>query len=173
MIESRGHDGIPVTSNRGVMVSEIGNAIIMYKSLDWICQRFPITEDEVFEVIDYYADTLEETINHKSIKFRNHGTAEDIDLETRMITDGVFYKVVQYGKIMYPEYTEFDDLYSNGLSALIADVYYDLERGVFDFETSPVHNAIYTGVRNELGDLPPDQVLANFNRQDYEKRKNL
>ena len=171
MIESRGNDNRTVTSSNGVLTSDITNAVIEYKSIEWITTRYPVTEDEIFEAIDYFADTTEDAIDHKSIKFKNHGTPDDIDLETRMITDSMFFKVVQYGKVLYPELTCFDVLYSKGLAGMIADVYTDLEKGITDFEVSPAHNAVYTGVRNELGDLPPSQVLENFDRDNYNNGK--
>lgn len=172
MIESRGNDNKVVTSAHGVLVEDIAKAVIEYKTLDWICNRYPVSVDEVFEVIDYLADTLEDSINFKSIKFKNLGTPDDIDLETRMITDGVYFKVLQYGKILYPEVEVFEDLYAKGLSSFIADIYTDLDNGNTDFEYSPIHNAIYHGVTAELGDLTPAEVLANFDFEEYINRKN-
>ena len=56
-IETRGKN-ILVTSGHGVLVVNIADQIIEGKSIDWLTKRFPISEQEVWEVIDHYADKV-------------------------------------------------------------------------------------------------------------------
>ena len=56
-IETRGNDNLLVVSGSAVLVDDVGDAVLDRKNLDWICKRFPITVDEVFQCIEVLSDT--------------------------------------------------------------------------------------------------------------------
>ena len=57
-IETRGHSNTLVVLPSAVPVEQITDAVIDRNNLDWICNRFPVSVDDVFECIDVMACLL-------------------------------------------------------------------------------------------------------------------
>ena len=79
-IETRGNLNTLVLTGSAVPINEVANHIVDRKGLDWICNRYPISVDEVFECIDTIADLG----GHydQGITLINRGDDTEISLET-------------------------------------------------------------------------------------------
>ena len=172
-LQTRGNN-IVVTGRRGVVVSDIAESIINSKPLEWIKNRFPVNDEEVFEVIDYYGDKLEGTISDGCLTLLNRGTIEDIDLEVTHISDAMFFKLLQYGRIFYPSELRFEWIFQGGLEMAIIEIFKDIEAGNRDFESSDFHNYVYEAVSDSVGkDINATEVLKSLPVGLYNERKHL
>lgn len=159
-IESRGNQNTLVVSGSAVPVSEIADAVIDRKKLDYICSKYPVTVDEVFEAIDVIADTGK--YYEGGITLMNRGDDLDIELETISVNDTVFFAMIAYGHSVNPAALNFDEIYNIGLSRAIKDIYSDLAQGATYFESSELHSAIYESLITEIGHIDPETILASL-----------
>lgn len=159
-IESRGNRNTLVISGSAVPVDDIAEAVISRKKLDYICNRYPVTVDEVFEAIDVVADSGKHY--EDGITLINRGDDVDIEIETISVTDTVFFAMISYGHTVKPSALDFDEIYNIGLKRAIKDIYSDLAQGASYFETSDLHNAVYESLIRELGHINPETILASL-----------
>jgi hypothetical protein len=163
-IETRGNDNLLVISGSAVLVDEVGDAVLDRKNLDWICKRFPITVDEVFQCIE----TLSDMSNgyKDGITLINRGNEKDILLETISVNETMFFSLLDYGHSIKPEALDFDLIYNTGLVKVIEDIYFDIKEGQNHFEVSEVHDCVYQAIRQEIGDIEPDLILSSIQNGD-------
>ena len=160
-IETRGNDNLLVVSGSAVLVDDVGDAVLDRKNLDWICKRFPITVDEVFQCIEVLSDT-----NHQykgGITLINRGSEKDIILETISVNETLFFGLLDYGHGIKPGCLDFDTIYNAGLVKVIEDVYFDIKADQNHFEVSELHDSVYQAIRQEIGDIEPDVILNSIN----------
>jgi hypothetical protein len=160
-IETRGNDNLLVVSGSAVLVDDVGDAVLDRKDLGWICKRFPITVDEVFQCIEVLSDT-----NHQykgGITLINRGSEKDIILETISVNETLFFGLLDYGHGIKPGCLDFDTIYNAGLVKVIEDVYFDIKADQNHFEVSELHDSVYQAIRQEIGDIEPDVILNSIN----------
>jgi len=161
-IETRGHNNILVVSSSAVPVEDITDAVIDRKNLDWICNRFPVSVDEVFECIDCIADSAKASTFTGGITLLNTGNDVDLDIETVSVNDTVYFALISYGHGIKPSALSFDEIYNIGLVNVIRDIYQDLAQGAKYFESSDLHITVYEALLAEVGDLDPHHILASL-----------
>lgn len=159
-IETRGNDNFLVLSKSAVPVDDVCSAVIDRKKLDWICNRFPVSVDEVFECIETAAD--EGTNYAGGLSLINTGTPDDIDLETLSVNDTVYFGLIAYGHSIKPDALDFDQIYNIGLINVIKDIYTDLAQNASYFDNSDLHNCVYEALLTEIGNVDPDVILENL-----------
>ncbi len=159
-IETRGNDNILVVSGSAVPVDSIGDAVIDRKNLDWICKRFPVTVDEVFQCIEALADSSTQYTD--GITLINRGNEKDILLETISVNETLFFGLIDYGHSIKPEALDMDIVYNAGLVKVIEDIYFDLRNGENHFEVSELHDAVYQAILLEIGDIDPAVILNSI-----------
>jgi len=160
-IETRGNDNLLVVSGSAVLVDDVGDAVLDRKDLDWICKRFPITVDEVFQCIEVLSDTNNQYKD--GITLINRGDAKDILLETISVNETLFFGLLDYGHSIKPGCLDFDTIYNAGLVKVIEDVYFDIKADQNHFEVSELHDSVYQAIRQEIGDIEPDVILNSIN----------
>lgn len=163
-LETRGN--ILVVSGSAVPVETIGDAVIDRKNLDWLCKRFPITVDEVFQSIEALADSSNDYTD--GITLINRGDVKDILLETVSVNETVFFGLLDYGHSVKPDALDFDVIYNIGLVKIIEDIYFDLKSGQNHFEISELHDCVYKAIQLEIGDIDPDVILDSINNGDMD-----
>ena len=161
-IETRGNNNTLVVTNSAVPVEQITDAVTDRKDLDWICNRFPVSVDEVFECIDCIADSAKQSSYKEGITLLNTGDDINLDIETISVNDVVFFGLISYGHTLKPEALNFDEVYNVGLTNVIRDIYKDLAQGAKYFESSDLHVAVYEALLAEVGDLDPHHILASL-----------
>ena len=165
-LETRGHLNTVVVLPSAVPVQEICSAVIDRKTLDWICRKYPVSVDDVFDCIDYVADTAKPSTFIRGIKFLNSGDEVDFDIETISVNDTVFFSMISFGHGIKTEALSFDEIYNIGLVQVIKDIYNDLAQDAKYFESSDLHNAVYEALYEEIGDVDPQQILSSLKGDD-------
>jgi hypothetical protein len=161
-LETRGHLNTVVVLPGAVPVEQICNAVVDRKTLEWICNKYPISVDDVFDCIDYVSDTAKPSTFVRGITFLNSGDAVDFDIETVSVNDTVFFAMISFGHGIKPEALAFDEIYNIGLVQVIKDIYNDLAQDAKYFESSDLHNAVYEALVEEIGDVDPMQILQSL-----------
>ena len=166
MLDTRGHLNTVVVLPGAVPVEQICNAVVDRKNLDWICNKYPVTVEDVFDCIDYIADTSKPSTFVRGITFLNSGDGVDFDIETISVNDTVFFAMISFGHGIKPEALAFDEIYNVGLVQVIKDIYTDLAQDAKYFESSDLHNAVHEALREEIGDVDPQQILTSLKGDD-------
>lgn len=156
-IERRG-DGILILKNAGVPVFEIAEQIASGKTLEWLCQRYPVNSEDVFDVIDTVANTLNDW--QDAIRLENVGDSQSINLQTTKVNNTLYFNLLSCGHCYEPSVTDFNELYTVGLEQVVFEIYTDIKDGVLDYEDSDLHLVIYDALLDAIGEVDPDQVLA-------------
>ena len=160
-IETRGNDNLLVIAGSAVLVDDVGDAVLDRQNLDWICKRFPITVDEVFQCVEVLADS--NTQYKDGITLINRGDDKDILLETISGNETLFFGLLDYGHSIKPGCLDFDIIYNTGLVKVIEDIYFDLKADANHYEVSELHECVYQAIRQEIGDIEPDVILNSIN----------
>ena len=74
--------------------------------------------------------------------------------------------MISFGHGIKPEALAFDEIYNVGLVQVIKDIYTDLAQDAKYFESSDLHNAVYEALREEIGDVDPQQILTSLKGDD-------
>lgn len=159
MISSR--NGNLIYGKRAVLVRDVVDSVCDRKDMDWLTKRYPLLEQDILECIDCIAD-LETLGKGEHIRLKNTGDSQDIQLETVSISDKIFLKLIQYGRIFYPECTNLDLLYDKGFRVCSIEIFEDLVNNNNNFENSEIHSEIYDAYINCLGNDINSQLLLNL-----------
>lgn len=168
MIGFRGKTKVMVLEPHGVPIQEIADAITNDHDMAWICNKYPITDEEVFEVIEVAADHLNNWKN--SITLKNCGDEENIDLEATNVNSTMFFNILAYGRIQQ-ETNDFIELFRIGLVALIEEIYTDINDESDAFMSSNIHASLYKALVKEIGDVDPTQVVEHLAESEKERAK--
>ena len=167
-LETRGNN-VVVTSGNGVLVSDIADSLIDGKEFTWMMNRFPVSYEELWEVIDFYAEKV--PTRDDNFELHNLGTDTDIDIEVSKVSDHMFFALVAFGKVFVPQSDDLKYLFSRGLEMTIIEVCEELlETGSID-GTSNMHSIVHNELTNVIGQFDPSEVLASItseiNDDDY------
>ena len=158
-----------VLGKRAILVRDVTDSVANRKSMDWIMQRFPIEESEVWECIDAVAD-LDLLTSGVHLKVRNTSDdKQDIIIEVAQISDTFFIKTLQYGKIFLPKSNDFEQIFNVGLNRLALESYQDVVNGSISYQESDLHLLTYNAFNKELESvLSTDKVLELLKESDNE-----
>lgn len=147
MISNR--NGHLVVGKFSVPVREITDCIVERNEVQDICKKYPVNPDEVFECLDAIAD-LDSISSRDRMKCKNVGTEDDIQIQTVSITDNLFLKIVQYGRIFNNKVTDFNKLFDIGFLNLAFECYEDIHNGHREFENSDLHTVIFDAIETMI-----------------------
>ena len=159
MITNR--NGHLIYGKRAVLIRDVTESVCDRKKMDWLTQRFPLAELEVLECIDCIAD-IENLGPGEHLKLNNAGDAQDVQLETISISDTIFLKLIQFGRIYNPECTDIDFLFDQGFKVASIEVFEDLVAGHSNFENSELHSQVYNAYKRCLGNTIEDHIMLNL-----------
>ncbi len=173
-IAARGPRNHLVLEESGILSKEIWDAIADHKDTTWLKTRYPISDDDIFECIDALID-LTEADDKDFIELVCVKTGEepnDIELETRGLTDRIFFSVVSYAKSIYAADTDIQVLYTKGLMQLINDCLNDITNGSSAYTESYLHNKVYESFVNAYGKVGSvDDILTILDKDTLFKSK--
>lgn len=168
-LQTRGKN-IVVTSGQGVLVHDIADAIIDGYSIDWLTKRFPVSEQEIWEVVDYYADKV--NANDSNFQLDNVGGDTEVDIEVSKVSDSIFFGLIAFGKLFYPNMVNFKLLFTKGLEGVIIEICNDLLEDSYVFEASDLHALVYNALETVLGGkFDPNEVLEGLPVDHYNSVK--
>lgn len=156
-IERRG-DGILVLQESGVLIFDIAEQIASGKTMAWLCERYPVTPEDIFDVIDETADALNDW--EDAITLENVGDAEFINLQTTKVNNTLFFNVLSFGRCYDQNITDFQQMYITGLERVVYDIYSDIRDAAYGYEDSDLHLVIYDALLDAIGDIDPEKVIA-------------
>ena len=159
MIETR--NNTLVIGKLAVPVRNITESVIDRKSMDYITKRFPVSVKEVFECIDAIADI--ETLNgtgHLSV--RNTGSGTDIILECTSISDVLWLKLIQYGKVFSPDEEKFSLLFDKGFKISAIECLEDVVANKTDFENSEIHSIVFDAIASVVNNGVNYQTMLDL-----------
>ncbi len=167
MISSRNNH--LVVGKRAILVRDVVDQVCARQTMEFLSKRFPIDTFEVWECIDTIADI--DTIGRGThLKVINNSTdRQDIKLETVQISDILFIKVIQFGKIFLPESNDFNKLFDKGFVKLAVEVYGDLTNGVTTFEESDIHVIVYKAIDEAIGYTLTNEALFKMLSEEDER----
>lgn len=157
MISTR--NGHLVVGKHAVPVREVTDAICDRVEMDWLTSRYPLKDFEIMECLDCIADL-------ENLDAGIHLQLENVDeqvgkltIEARQMSDVYFLKVIQYGKVFLENETDFNILYDKGFRMSAIESFEDDLNGSVTFESSDLHNIVYSAIM--------DITDGEFNKQDF------
>lgn len=164
-LETRGKN-VVVTSGNGVIVTDIADSLIEGKSFEWLQKRYPVSYEEIWEVVDYYADKV--PAKDKNFKLENVGSDTDIDIEVSKVSDTMYFGLINFGKVFLPQSDNTKLLFTKGLEMVITEVCEELLDNGDISEASNLHTVVYNELTNVIGQFDPSDVLASMTFDDNE-----
>ena len=159
MIETR--NNTLVIGKLAVPVRNITDSIIDRKSINYITKRFPVSVEEVFECVDAVADI--ETLNgtgHLSV--RNTGTGQNIVLECTSISDVLWLKLIQYGRVFSPNEEKFSLIFDKGFRICAIECLDDIVHNRTDFEGSELHSIVFEAIASVVNNGVNYQTMLDL-----------
>jgi len=163
MIERREGTGTLVLEKSGVPIYDVADAIIEYYNIESVCEKFPISKEEVFEVVDAMTGILDGW-EDGDIKLTNNGDVTNINLQTEIVSDTLFFHLLSYGRTENTESDDFDELYRTGLGKIVGEIFSGMVHEDFDVTDSPMHRAIYNALVVTIGDNIKEIIIEANNK---------
>ena len=171
MIETRNATNTLVLSKSGINIWNISDLLLQKKSFDFLQKRFPISREEIFAVIDCVADVRSKHVAG-DIEFRDIGEEGMITLETISLSEGMYFNVINFARIWYPDIDDLDFLFEKGLSYLLIEIYTDINNNVTTFMDSDLHDVIHQAVKLSVGPIDdPNFILSGLPGKEYNELK--
>jgi len=167
MIKTKGPTNTHVIARNNVPVDIVCDAVAEHKPLDWIMNRFLITEDEVFECLDTYVDLAEKTqyvINLSCVAEPNH--SDIYGIETVGINDKMYFSILIYGRLFF-DIKKLQELFTYTLNLIIVETMLDLKEKI-DVDPDCMHGTVLEAFRSSYGDIDDtniDHILAQLDYQ--------
>jgi len=171
MIETRNATNTMVLSRSGVNIWNIADMLLEKKSFEFLMNRFPVTREEIFAVIDVVADSK---CNHVEgdIEFRDIGIDGHVSLETISISEGMYFNIISFARIWYPEEDNLTFLYEKGLSYILIEIFTDISNGVDTYIDNDLHDIVYHAVKYAVGPITdPNFILSGLPIEEYNQIK--
>jgi hypothetical protein len=174
-IVARGPANILVIQRNGVPLKEICDAVAEHKLMSWIKTRYNITNDELFDCLDTYADLLEKhNQNALTLEVIFNVNNRIAAIETMGINDRMYFSVLCYSRKLFPNLDSFKNLYVKGMKLIIVEVLMDVKHDLrANIENRPFMHGValaalekaiertvdHTNVQDILDDLDYMSVL--------------
>ena len=156
-----------VVGKRAVLIRDVCDSVCNRKSMEWIQNRYPVDQLEVWECIDTIAD-IDNLTSGVNLKVKNNSKdKQNIIMEVAQISDTFFIKAIQYGKIFLPDSDNFEEVFNAGLNRLALESYEDVVNGSISYQESDLHNLTFNAFNKELeGILTPREILNLLKEND-------
>jgi len=150
-----------VIGKLSVPVRNITDSVIDRKTMDYITKRFPVSVEEVFECIDAIAD-IETLTGAGHLSVRNTGTGQDIILECTSISDVLWLKLIQYGKVFSPNEEKFPLIFDKGFRICAIECLDDVVHNRTDFEGSEIHSIVFDAIASVVNNGVNYQTMLDL-----------
>lgn len=164
MIKTKGPRNIHVIARNNVPVSDICDCVAEHKALDWIINRYLVTEDEVFECIDTYIDFAEK--KPYKLKLRCDAEPDDTNIygiETSEINDKMYFSILTYGRLFF-DIKPLQDLFTYALNLVIIESVLDLKENVI-VDADSMHGVVLAAFKHSYGNIDHtniDHILSQL-----------
>lgn len=142
----------------GTPVISVLDSLLEQRNLQYTRQCFPVTNEEIFDCVDFYLET-KELSKSDFITFTVAKDENDVvDLTTSGITKWPFFSILSYGRIFNPKEERCKDIYASGLENIFKDILTDLYKNERDFLQSQIHELVYHSFIESYGELDATDI---------------
>ena len=166
MISNR--NGHLIYGKGAVPVREVTNAICDRASIDYICQRYPLTPIQVMECLDAVADIDKLDAGHHLVLRNGSDNTGEVTIEITSISDIFFLKVIQYGRVFLEQEENFNLLYDKGFRMCAIETFEDILNGSVGFESSDLHVIVYNSIMEIVDDNFDKELFIKFLKEEDE-----
>tara|TARA_B100001057_G_scaffold391566_1_gene399824 strand:+ start:4009 stop:4509 length:501 start_codon:yes stop_codon:yes gene_type:complete len=153
-------NGTLVIGKLKVPVRNVTDNILDRNPIEKIKQKFPISEQEIFECLDAIADHDTIDIHDRLVVVNQSVNPDDIILATTSIADTIFLKVLQMGRNTNINISDINDLYDVGFRQIAIESYEDKLHGDNSLEEiSDIHSIVNSAISNAVPDIEPSTIL--------------
>jgi hypothetical protein len=157
MIKTKGPYNIHVVARNNVPVYDICDAVAEHKSLEWIQNRYMITEDEVFECLDTYVDLAEKNPFQLTLRCAADETDSDIYIiDTSHINDKMYFSILIYGRLFF-ETKDLHELFTYALNLIIIESVLDFRENSSQ-DPESMHMAVFEAFEESYGRIDESNV---------------
>lgn len=160
-IQSRGNRGQHLVTRGAVPVQLVVEHIRTNKDIEAACKRFNLTPDDVFECIDFWADSNQPN-SESYVVVENYGTASDIKIGAKSISDDLWFGLISYARMFYPNDLDLGILLQQGLRIVVLECYMDIYTGNRNYTHSDLHNTVFEAVVDAVGKPYDTQEALDF-----------
>lgn len=161
-----------VTKTGLVPIEEICDNISQGKSIYDVSNRFGISNMEIYDAVDFYANNTDLEGVDQGIKLANSSQAgeDEISLEILSIHETVYLKCISASRKHYPEFDDFVANLNNGIRIIAIENIIDLRNK--QPLRSELHKQIHTALLEVIPDflMDSDKVLRDLDADEYVQR---
>ena len=166
MISTR--NGHLIYGKVAVPVREVTDAICDRTSMDYICNRYPLTPTQVMECLDAVAD-IDKIDTGTHLVLRNGSdTSGEVTIEISSISDTFFLKVAQYGRVFLEKENDFNLLYDKGFRMCAIETFEDILNGSVGYESSELHVIVYNAIMDIVDNDFDKELFVKFLKEEDE-----
>jgi len=161
-------NGNIVVGSLFVPIRDIISDVLDRRRMDWITNRYPVTEADVLDAVDYLADHYDFD-GSNLINLRIEIREGFLEIQPTSVSDSIFLKLIQFGRIFTPKDTNIESLFNKGfLNCVIESIEAKLE-GSLDTQIDNLHGIIYNSVKKALSDSDlTDQAILDLLKEENE-----
>jgi hypothetical protein len=167
MIKTKGPTNTHVIARNNVPIHGVCDAVAEHKSLEWIMNRFLITEDELFECLDTYVDLAEKTQYVINLSCVADPVNSDIyGIETAEINDKMYFSILIYGRLFF-DIKKLHELFTYTLNLIIVETMLDLKEKI-EVDPDCMHGTVLEAFRSSYGEIDEtniDHILTQLDHQ--------
>lgn len=161
-----------VTKTGLVPVEEICDNISQGKSIYDVCARFGLSNMEIYDAVDFYANNTDLEGVEQGIKLANahQEHQDDISLDILSIHETVYLKCISISRKYYPEFDDFVANLNNGIRITAIENVIDLSND------RPLRSELHKQIHAALLDVIPEfmtnssKVLQDLDADEYFQR---
>jgi hypothetical protein len=167
MIKTKGPHHLHVIDRNNVPVHEICDAVADHKTLEWIKNRYSITDDEVFECLDTYVDLSEKKPLIIKLSCTADSEGSDIyGIETTEINDRMYFSVLNYGRLFF-DASCLQELFTYSLNLIIIESVMDLKDKI-DMDPASMHSVVLEAFKESYGEVDASNIEHILEQLDHQ-----
>ena len=173
MISTRGPDNIIVLDRTRVPVDEICEAVADHKPMTWIKNRYPITDEEIFQCLETFID-MTVPVRGDRLELRllkSSSPSRLFDMETVVISDRVYFAILSYARVLAPQCLDVHLLYRIGIESILVECFMDIKDNKFNLdEADGLYRVVFEAFKKIYNSVEAniDQLLEQFSKEHKE-----
>lgn len=167
-IITKGPQNVYVIERNSVPIVDVCDHISDHKTVSWLRTRYNITVDEIFECLDTFIDLTDKQEFKIDIAcYKDEETKKIFGIETKGINDKAYFSILSYGRIFFPDITEFEALYVHSLNLIIIEALISVKDDTDMFDVDNIHSAVLNSFIRSYGELDNNLIDDMLNQLDY------
>jgi hypothetical protein len=141
--------------------------VVQHRDMEKTCARFRLEPEDVFEALEFWGN-LHPITQNSFLLLENAGDVDTVQIDTTGTSAEVWIELVSYARMFYPEITELNRLYQQGVRLVTLECYIDIKNQTKDYVRSDLHNLVFKSVCDAIGEPHDiDSVLDMLGVDEY------